>query len=114
MLVPIRFLKYIQHFEIYFCVICKNIYKSIFSNNRPTGINIYHCTSGTTNPIYWRDIERLGHEFILQNPFSDILWYPGGSFKSNRFVNYLCVAAFQAAPAYVIDGLAKISGRQPR
>lgn len=84
------------------------------ATNRPKGIEIYHCTSGTTNPIYWKDIERLGHEFILENPFSDILWYPGGSFKSNRVVNYLCVAAFQMAPAYVIDALAKITGRQPR
>jgi len=50
----------------------------------------------------------------LQNPFSDVLWYPGGSFKSNRLVNYVCMVAYQAVPAYVVDALAKLTGRQPR
>ncbi|VVC30446.1 Male sterility, NAD-binding,NAD(P)-binding domain,Fatty acyl-CoA reductase, C-terminal [Cinara cedri] len=82
--------------------------------NRPTRLKIYHCTSGTTNPIYWKDIERLGHEFILETPFSDILWYPGGSFKSNRLINSLYVTAFQAVPAYAVDAIARITGRQQK
>ncbi|XP_050426431.1 putative fatty acyl-CoA reductase CG5065 [Adelges cooleyi] len=82
--------------------------------NRPMSVKIYHCTSGTTNPIYWRDIERLGHEFILRHPFSDILWYPGGSFKSSRLVNSVCVTVFQMLPAYAIDTLARLSGKPVR
>ncbi|XP_050530982.1 putative fatty acyl-CoA reductase CG5065 [Daktulosphaira vitifoliae] len=84
------------------------------ATNRPTTIKIYHCTSGTTNPIYWKDIEALGHEFIIKNPFSDAVWYPGGSFKSSRVFNSLCVAVFQALPAYSIDTVAKITGHQPK
>ncbi|KAF6214116.1 hypothetical protein GE061_011847 [Apolygus lucorum] len=55
--------------------------------NRPNGIMIYNCTTGWSNPLYWKDMEEKGLEYILKYPSKEILWYPGGSFKTSRFLN---------------------------
>ncbi|XP_047097438.1 putative fatty acyl-CoA reductase CG5065 isoform X1 [Schistocerca piceifrons] len=83
------------------------------ATQRPNSILVYNCTSGSTNPIRWRDVEEIGHENLLKNPFSDVLWYPGGSFKSSRLVNNFCVFAFHLLPAYMLDIAARLSGKKP-
>ncbi|XP_046382375.1 putative fatty acyl-CoA reductase CG5065 isoform X2 [Ischnura elegans] len=80
---------------------------------RPNNIIVYNCTSGSVNPIRWRDVEHLGYRYLLKNPYNDVLWYPGGSFKSSRLVNNACILAFHLAPAYLVDFLATISGKKP-
>lgn len=65
------------------------------------------------NPIRWADIETMGQEFLVKNPFNNVLWYPGGSFKSNKFINTMCVIAFQMAPAYILDTAARLTGKKP-
>lgn len=74
---------------------------------------MYNCTSGNLNPIRWSDIEDIGHEHILQNPFNDVVWYPGGSFKSSRVMNNICVMALHMIPAYILDTIARVSGKKP-
>jgi fatty acyl-CoA reductase len=81
--------------------------------SRPNNVLVYNCTSGSLNPIRWREIEDTGHELILQNPFSDVLWYPGGSFKSSRVMNSICVMALHMLPAYIFDTVARVSGKKP-
>nr|CAD7197092.1 unnamed protein product [Timema douglasi] len=85
----------------------------LISPVKPNNILVYNCTSGSLNPIRWGDIESIGHECILKNPFSNVLWYPGGSFKSSRLLNMLCVLVFHSAPAYLFDMVARISGKKP-
>lgn len=80
---------------------------------RPSNILVYNCTSGNLNPIRWSDIEDIGHEHILQNPFNDVVWYPGGSFKSSRVMNNICVMALHMIPAYILDTIARVSGKKP-
>ncbi|GLH01985.1 Putative fatty acyl-CoA reductase CG5065 [Gryllus bimaculatus] len=81
--------------------------------NRPNGIAVYNCTSGSTNPLKWGQIEEYGREFVRKIPFNDVIWYPGGSFKSNRLLNAACHVALHLAPAYALDAAARISGRKP-
>lgn len=80
---------------------------------RPNNIVVYNCTSGTSNPVRWGEIEDWGYQYLISNPFSDILWYPGGSFKKSKLVNRFCVIAFHTIPAYVIDLAARLAGRKP-
>nr|CAD7431151.1 unnamed protein product [Timema monikensis] len=88
-------------------------FKPRITHHWPNNILVYNCTSGSLNPIRWGDIESIGHECILKNPFSNVLWYPGGSFKSSRLLNMLCVLVFHSAPAYLFDMVARISGKKP-
>ncbi|KAL0281229.1 UNVERIFIED_CONTAM: hypothetical protein PYX00_002280 [Menopon gallinae] len=81
--------------------------------SRPDNIVIYNCTSGKLNPIHWKDIQRYGQESILRVPFREIIWYPGGSFKSSHIVNDVCVSLFQIIPAYILDTVYRITGRKP-
>ncbi|KAF4523936.1 hypothetical protein B566_EDAN011190 [Ephemera danica] len=84
--------------------VCINLMVSVAwhtATARPNDIIVYNCTSGCLNPIRWHDVEKLGYEFLLKNPCSDVLWYPAGSFKSSRLVNSFCVIAFHLAPALI-------------
>ncbi|XP_066999397.2 putative fatty acyl-CoA reductase CG5065 isoform X2 [Anabrus simplex] len=83
------------------------------ATNRPNNIVVYNCTSGATNPVRWGDIEEFGSQYILEHPFNDVLWYPGGSFKSSRLMNSVCVVAFHTIPAYVIDLASRLVGKKP-
>nr|ASC44542.1 fatty acyl-CoA reductase [Adelphocoris suturalis] len=80
---------------------------------RPNNIVIYNCTTGASSPLYWRDMEQFGLEFILKYPSREILWYPGGSFKSSPTLNDLHTLAVQTLPAYLHDGLSRLTGRKP-
>ncbi|XP_026474314.1 putative fatty acyl-CoA reductase CG5065 [Ctenocephalides felis] len=81
--------------------------------NRPSSIPVYNCTSGAVNPVTWGQLESEGHKSLLRNPFSGVLWYPGGSFKRSRIYNSVCVTAFHTIPAYLIDVMARLSGKKP-
>lgn len=66
-------------------------------------LRIYNVTSGASNPITWGDIERFGLTSIRKYPFDTILWYPGGSFKSNAKLDWICRWLFHYFPALFID-----------
>uniref|UniRef100_A0A1B6CB27 Fatty acyl-CoA reductase n=1 Tax=Clastoptera arizonana TaxID=38151 RepID=A0A1B6CB27_9HEMI len=83
------------------------------ATSRPNNIVVYNCTSGSSNPIYWRNIEEWGQEFLIKHPYSDVIWYPGGSFKTNHLINSICVNLFQILPAYILDFASRISGNKP-
>uniref|UniRef100_A0A1B6EM21 Fatty acyl-CoA reductase n=2 Tax=Cuerna arida TaxID=1464854 RepID=A0A1B6EM21_9HEMI len=80
---------------------------------RPNRLLIYNCTSGSSNPIYWRDLEKWGQQFLVTHPFSNVLWYPGGSFKSSWLINKMCVYAFHFTPALIMDTISLLSGQKP-
>lgn len=74
---------------------------------------IYNCTSGGLNPIRWGEMELFGRESVTRIPFNDVLWYPGGSFKSSRMVNNMCITLFHVVPAYILDAVSKVTGKKP-
>ena len=44
---------------------------------------------------------------------SEVMWYPGGGFKSNLLVHKIDVVLYHYLPAYFLDFLARLSGRPP-
>ena len=50
---------------------------------------VYNCTSGGVNPLTWGRVETEGLEIVSKYPFEGVLWYPGGSYKENYYVNRL-------------------------
>jgi fatty acyl-CoA reductase len=80
---------------------------------RPNSIIVYNCCSGAQNPLLWGDLERWGYAHLINNPLNDVLWYPGGSFKSNRIWNNINDFFVHYVPAYLMDVAARLSGKKP-
>jgi len=76
-------------------------------------IPVYNCTTGTINPIRWGEVEAWGWESLLRFPMDNMVWYPGGSFKNNDFLNKLCQIVFHYCPAYLVDTAARCVGKKP-
>ncbi|KAK3907438.1 Putative fatty acyl-CoA reductase [Frankliniella fusca] len=74
---------------------------------------VYNCVSGAQNPIKWGQLEDIGLRHLRRNPYSGVLWYPGGSFKGSRAYHDVCALAFHVLPAYVMDVAARLSGKKP-
>ena len=60
------------------------------ASSTPSSIPVYNCTSGAVNTLTWGLVEREGLKIIRNNPYSGVLWYPGGSFKENYYANRVC------------------------
>ena len=60
------------------------------SRSSSSSIPVYNCTSGALNTLTWGTVEREGLEILRNNPYSGVLWYPGGSFKENFYTNRIC------------------------
>lgn len=74
---------------------------------------MYNCVSGPENPVKWSMLEQVGKTHLVRNPYSNVLWYPGGSFKSSSTYNDVCAFALHVVPAYILDGVARVSGKKP-
>ncbi|CAG0880196.1 unnamed protein product [Darwinula stevensoni] len=83
------------------------------ATRRPGKVLVFNCTSGEFNPIRWGDIETWGHTIIHKYPFNDVLWYPSGAFKTSKTLNNIYGYFLHYLPAYVLDGIALVSGKKP-
>ena len=53
-------------------------------------IPVYNCTSGSSNPITWGQLETMGWVALRKYPMENVLWYPGGSYKESAALNAVC------------------------
>jgi len=74
---------------------------------------VYNCTSGAINPITWGQVEVWGLTILVNNPYQDVLWYPGGSYKENWYLNRFFQLLFHYGPAHLVDLLCKVVGKKP-
>lgn len=75
-------------------------------------IKIYNCTSGSLNKITWCDIERIAFPILLRYPSIEVLRYPGGTFKTSRFLNDVSSLLQHVVPAYLFDAFCGLIGRK--
>lgn len=83
------------------------------ATHRSSTIRIYNCTSGSLNSIKWGDIERMVFPLLLRYPSIQVFRYPGGNFKESRLYNQLCCQFDHLIPAYIFDGVMRLSGNKP-
>lgn len=76
---------------------------------KPRNIEIYNCTSGSSVPVTWGQVENA-MKYLLKYPLENMLWYPyactGGimsPMKNYKFQDRVCRVLFHWIPAYVID-----------
>jgi len=76
-------------------------------------IPIYNCTSGAVNTLTWGTVETEGLKILHKNPYEGVLWYPGGSFKENYYMNRFFQLLFHYGPAQIVDIICRLIGKRP-
>ncbi|XP_066593728.1 putative fatty acyl-CoA reductase CG5065 isoform X2 [Prorops nasuta] len=82
---------------------------------QPNGnIRVYNCTSSTYNPVRWREWGQLTQKHAVESPSKYVMWYPGFTFRTNKFIHKLVVALFHFLPAFIIDLILRFQGGKPK
>ncbi|XP_020291385.1 putative fatty acyl-CoA reductase CG5065 [Pseudomyrmex gracilis] len=79
-------------------------------SNKPIFLN---ATANKENLISWGNALEIGKKHTLNNPFSQLLWYPGGRLTSSKILHWLAVILFHIIPAYFLDSLLLLTGKKP-
>lgn len=67
---------------------------------------IYHLVSSAEIKVSWKELIDCGRWIIVNKlPLNGVVWYPGGSMKSNRLQHNICCILFHWIPAILIDCL---------
>lgn len=72
---------------------------------------IFHCTSGEGNPVTWGHIENM-FSIIRKYPSIQVLRYPFGTFKSNKYHDKITRWFAHLLPALIIDLICVVMGRK--
>jgi len=73
---------------------------------------IFHCTSGDINPITWGAMEDTFWPIILKYPSQQVLRYPYGTFKANKYHDMLTRLFVHLLPALIVDLLCLVTGKK--
>lgn len=75
-------------------------------------IPIFHCNSGHIQPVTWGGMEDLLFPVIRKYPSCMVIRYPFGSFKSNKYHDFITRLFVHYLPALLIDLICIASGRK--
>ena len=81
--------------------------------HRSNAIKVYNCTSGTLNPLSWEELGALTQRHSLTVPSRYIQWYPGFTFRTNRFMHLIYDMMFHFFPAFLMDTALRLTGTKP-
>lgn len=76
---------------------------NVYHNRSTPEINIFHSTSGQTNPYTWGKAIALITECARRNPSKHCLWYPHIFFVRSQILYNLCDLALHYFPAFCVD-----------
>ncbi|KAL0122038.1 hypothetical protein PUN28_007080 [Cardiocondyla obscurior] len=76
-------------------------------------IKIYNCTSGNMHPITWGEFGCLVRKHAIESPSKYVMWYPGFTFRTNKFIHAIMVATLHYLPAFVVDLILRVQGSKP-
>jgi len=74
---------------------------------------VYNFTSGAVNPITWGQLEIWGLDSLLRIPFEGLMWYPGGSYKENWYINRMWQIFYHYGPYSLVDVVMRLLGKKP-
>uniref|UniRef100_T1JLW2 Fatty acyl-CoA reductase n=1 Tax=Strigamia maritima TaxID=126957 RepID=T1JLW2_STRMM len=82
------------------------------ATHRSNQMQVYNCTSGSLNKLTWSDIHRYCFPAFMKYALNRVLWYPQCEFRNNRVLHVLDDVLDHYVPAYIIDNIAKLTGRK--
>uniref|UniRef100_T1I694 Fatty acyl-CoA reductase n=1 Tax=Rhodnius prolixus TaxID=13249 RepID=T1I694_RHOPR len=80
---------------------------------RRGSVPVYNCTSGTINPILWRELGKLTLKHSLATPSKYLQWYPGFTFTTSRFLHSFRDVLYHVVPAFIVDIILRLQGSKP-
>ncbi|XP_029177624.1 putative fatty acyl-CoA reductase CG5065 isoform X2 [Nylanderia fulva] len=91
-------------------IICASWHNAM---QRSDTIKIYNCTSSATHPITWREFGYLTRKHAILSPSKYVMWYPGFTFRTNKFIHAIMVATLHFLPAFIVDLVLRVQGCKP-
>ncbi|XP_058432862.1 fatty acyl-CoA reductase 1 isoform X3 [Marmota monax] len=82
--------------------------------NRPRNIMVYNCTTGSTNPFHWGEVEYHVISTFKRNPLEQAFRRPNVNLTSNHLLYHYWIAVSHKAPAFLYDIYLRMTGRSPR
>ncbi|XP_071635270.1 putative fatty acyl-CoA reductase CG5065 [Temnothorax longispinosus] len=76
-------------------------------------IKIYNCTSSTVNPITWDKFGNIVRKHAIEYPSKYVMWYPGFTFRTNKFIHAIIVPTLHFFPAFIVDLILRVQGHKP-
>ncbi|XP_039313042.1 putative fatty acyl-CoA reductase CG5065 [Solenopsis invicta] len=70
---------------------------------RTKRIKVYNCTSSTLHPITWNEFGYLIKKYSTEFPSKHVMWYPGFTFRTNKFIHAIVRATLHFLPAFILD-----------
>ena len=90
-------------------VICAS-WHSTTQHNDTT--KIYNCTT-SVDTFRWGPAKDLINKYAVMWPSKDVLWYPGTTFRTNKFVHKVMSSLLHILPAFVGDFILMLLGKKP-
>lgn len=81
--------------------------------SRTREVKIYHCTSSTSNPFRWENIEHRINSYLHQYPIPSAVWYPHLKLSPSLFMFRISALFVHMFPAYILDTVTKLAGGRP-
>ncbi|XP_012256162.2 putative fatty acyl-CoA reductase CG5065 [Athalia rosae] len=87
--------------------------RGIKTITQDSSVPIYNCASNGAKVLSTKDVVTMALQLSEEVPFEGIMWVPGTSVQTVRWLYSLTFWILQLIPALVIDGVLKISGAKP-
>ncbi|KAK2119187.1 cyclin-dependent kinase inhibitor far1, partial [Saguinus oedipus] len=82
--------------------------------NRPRNIMVYNCTTGSTHPFHWGEVEYHVISTFKRNPLEQAFRRPSVNLTSNHLLHHYWIAVNHKAPAFLYHLYLRMTGRSPR
>ncbi|XP_026281355.1 putative fatty acyl-CoA reductase CG5065 isoform X2 [Frankliniella occidentalis] len=76
-------------------------------------VQVYHMTSGNSNPLLWREYVGLTVQKCHEKPCTGMTWYPDAKVRSSYHRCLVVAYLFHLFPAIFVDLLARLTGHKP-
>ncbi|XP_061722420.1 putative fatty acyl-CoA reductase CG5065 [Cydia pomonella] len=80
--------------------------------NKPKDIQVVNLTVSRRNPVTVGELIDMGRVHVQEFPFSQCLWYPGGSQKTSRLHHQVALLLTHLLPAYLLDLMLMLLGQK--
>ncbi|KAL2715979.1 putative fatty acyl-CoA reductase CG8306 [Vespula squamosa] len=96
-------------------VVVNTLITTAYAVNRDGGNNVkvYHCTSSTSNPFKWEDIEAKITPYLHKYPLKTAVWYPHLKILNSIFLFKISAFFVHMIPAFILDTITRLFGGRP-
>ncbi|XP_021926222.1 putative fatty acyl-CoA reductase CG5065 isoform X2 [Zootermopsis nevadensis] len=77
-------------------------------------LKVYHCSTGTTNPVTWGQYTNHVVEMVRKHPCHEMLWYPAAKCRLSPLRSTIAVLLLHILPAYALLAVTKLRGKPNR